>query len=54
MDPFFVIYVSCLSCFLVRSLQPYVHLLGKGWPLGSFVFIIFWCFITYPCFFPDT
>ena len=26
----FVIYVSCLSCFLVCSLQPCGHLLGKG------------------------
>ena len=30
-------YVSCLSCFLVCSLQPCGHLLGKGWPLGSLV-----------------
>ena len=27
---FFVIHVSSLSCFLVCSLQPYGHLLGKG------------------------
>ena len=33
----FVIYVSCLSCFLVCSLQPCGHLLRKGLPLGSFV-----------------
>ena len=26
----FVIYVACLSCFLVCSLQPCGHLLGKG------------------------
>ena len=26
----FVIYVSCLSCFLVCSLQHFVHVLGKG------------------------
>ena len=26
----FVIYVLCLSCFLVCSLQPCGHLLGKG------------------------
>ena len=26
----FVINVSCVSCFLVCSLQPFGHLLGKG------------------------
>ena len=26
----FVVYVSCLSCFRVCSLQPCGHLLGKG------------------------
>ena len=31
------IYVSYLSCFLVCSLQPCRHLLGKGWALGSLV-----------------
>ena len=40
----FVIYISCLSCFLVCSLQPCGHLLGKGWPLGSLVCDIFLCF----------
>ena len=30
-----VIYVLCFSCFPVCSLLPCVHLLGKGWPLGS-------------------
>ena len=40
----FVIYVSCLSCFLVCSLQPCGHLLGKGWPLGSLVCdVVFLC-----------
>ena len=32
----FVIYVSCLSCCLVWSLQPCGHLLGNGWPLVTF------------------
>ena len=27
---FSAVYVSCLSCFLVCSMQPCVHLLGKG------------------------
>ena len=26
-----------MPCFLVCSLQPCGHLLGKGWPLGSLV-----------------
>ena len=46
---FFVIYVSCLPCFLVCSLQPCGHLLGKGWPLGYFVRDVFLCFVTFPC-----
>ena len=35
----FAIYVSCLSllCCLVCCLQPYDHLLGKGWSLCSLV-----------------
>ena len=37
----FVIYISCLSCFLVCSLQPCGHLLGTGWPLGSLVYDVF-------------
>ena len=51
----FVIYVSCLSCCLVCSMQPCGHLLGKGealvcgvllcfslslWCLGSSVYVI--------------
>ena len=49
MDPF-VIYVSCLSmlCYLVCSVQPCVHLLGKGWPLGSLVCDVFLWFVTFP------
>ena len=43
----FVICVSCLSWWLVCSLQPCGHLLGKGWPLGSFV----WCLLVF-CHFP--
>ena len=33
----FVIYASCLSCFLVCLLQPRGHLLGNGLPLGLLV-----------------
>ena len=41
----FVICGSCLSLryYLVCSLQPCGHLLGKDWPLGSLV-----CFVTFP------
>ena len=46
---FFVIYISCLSCFLVCSLQPCGHLLGKGWTLGYFVCDVFLCFVTFSC-----
>ena len=45
----FVIYVSCLSCCLVCSLQPCGHLMGKDWPLGSLVCDVFLCFVTFPC-----
>ena len=45
----FVIYVSCLSCFLVFSLQPCGHLLGRGLPLGSLVCYVLLCFVTFPC-----
>ena len=45
----FVMYVSCLSCCLVCSLQPCGHLLGKGWPLGVLVCDVFLCFVTFPC-----
>ena len=37
-----VIYVSCLSCFLICSKQPCDHL-GKGWPLVLSVFVTFPC-----------
>ena len=36
-------YISCLSCFLVRSLHPRGHLLEKGWILGSLVCYVFIC-----------
>ena len=46
----FVIYVSCLSCFLVFfSLQPCGYLLGKGLPFGSLISDVFSCFVTFPC-----
>ena len=44
----FVIYVSSLSCFLVCSLQPCGHLLGKGWSLGSLVYYVLLCFCHFP------
>ena len=44
----FVIYVSWLSCFLVCSLQPCGHLLGKGWLLGSLCYALLF-FVTFPC-----
>ena len=40
---------SCRSCFLVCSLQPCGHLLGKGWPLGSLVCYVLLCCVTFPC-----
>ena len=44
----FVIYVTCLLCCLVCSLQPCGHLLGKGWPLGSLVCDVFLCYCHFP------
>ena len=38
-----------MSCFLVCSLEPYGHLLGNGWPLGSLVCDVFLCFGTFLC-----
>ena len=48
---FFATYVSCLylPCFLVCSLQPCGHLLGKGKPLGSLVCDVLLYFVTFPC-----
>ena len=42
----FVIYASCLSCFLVCSLQPRGHLLGNGQPLGLLVCEVFFCVLS--------
>ena len=53
MDPF-IIYVSCLSCFRVCSLQPGDHLLGKDWPLGSLVCDVFLCFRHFPILCPGS
>ena len=50
----FVIYVSCLSCCLVCSLQPCGHLLGKGWPHGSLVCDVFLCFCHFPMWCPGS
>ena len=44
----YVIYVSCLSCWVVCSLQPCGYLLGKGWPLGTPVYDVFLCFCYFP------
>ena len=52
-DPF-LIYVSCLSCFLVCSLQPCGHLLGKGWPLCFLVCDVFLCFVFFPMWCPGS
>ena len=47
MDHF--IYVSCLSCFLVCSLRPFGHLLGKADRLDR-LYVKFSCvFVTFPC-----
>ena len=35
---------ACHVCFL----QPCGHLLGKGWPLGSLVYDVLLCFVTFP------
>ena len=44
----FIIHVSCVSCFLVCSLQPCGNLQGKGEPLGSPVCDVFLCFCHFP------
>ena len=44
-----VIYVLCLSCFLVCSLWSCGSLPGKDWSLGSLVCDVLLCFVTYPC-----
>ena len=44
----FAIYVLCLSCFLVCSLQPCGHLLKKGKPLDPLVCDVFLCFVIFP------
>ena len=46
-----ILFVTCIyvSCFLVFSLQPCGHLLGKGWPLGFLVCDVFCVFVTLPC-----
>ena len=43
----FVIYVSCMSCFIVCLLRPRGHLLGKGWSLDSLLCDIFLCFFHF-------
>ena len=45
-----IIYVLCLSCFLVCSLQPCVHLLDKGYNLLVLFYVMFSCvFATFSC-----
>ena len=51
---FLVVYVSCLACFLVCSLDPCGHLLVKGWPLGSLVCDAFVCFCHFPMLCPGS
>ena len=53
-DFILVIYVLCLSCFLVFSLQPYGHLLRKGWPLGLLVCEVLLCFCHFPMWCPGS
>ena len=50
----YVIYVLCLSCFRVCSLQPVGHLLGKGWPFGSLVCDVFNRFCHFPMWCPGS
>ena len=44
------LFYLCLSLayYLVCVLQPCVHLLGKGWPLGASVYDTFLCFCLFP------
>ena len=42
-----VIYALCLSCLCICLLLPCGHLWGKGWPLGSCLWCLFWF-----CYFP--
>ena len=44
--------ICVLSCFLVCSLQPCGHLLGKGLSLGSLVSDVFLCFCHFPMWCP--
>ena len=46
--------VLCLSCFLVCSLQPCGHLLGKGCPLCSLVCDVFLCLCHFPMMCPES
>ena len=44
----FVVYVPCLSCFIVYSLQPCGHMLGKA-NLLALMCVLFHCvFVTFP------
>ena len=37
-----------------RSWQPCGHLLGKGYPLGSLVGVVFVCVCHFPTWFPES
>ena len=37
-----------------RSWQPCGHLLGKGYPLGSLVCVVFVCFCHFPIWLPES
>ena len=42
------VFCVCLSYCRVCSLQPFGHLLEKGWPLGSLIFDVFCVFVAFP------
>ena len=50
----FAIYVSCLSCFPVCSLQPRGHLLVKSWPLSALVCDVLLCYCLFPVWCPGS
>ena len=49
MELFFVIYVLCLSCSLVCSLEPCGHLLGRANLLALLYEMFYYVFVTFLC-----
>ena len=49
MEHFFVIYVLCLSCFLVCSLEPCGHMLRRGNLLALLYVMFYYVFVTFLC-----